>query len=214
MVPEMKNLLFWFRIWLIKKTSLGVCVYYIPSNMYFFNKTKQNNKIKPTTTPTTTTKNKPKKSFGLLLCRWLWLIKEVLHGMESSELTLANSPWVCANTDEKGGKFMTLKWQIPLYLHLQWLSGQEKESVNVLSKMTLTFEIAFIKVTQTAQTFNWALLPYHRDVHPALGSSWVLHGSKCTASARCFQYDEESGWSFPKVLSSKPSRKKGFGDSC
>lgn len=121
MVPGMKNLAFWFRTWPIKRASLAVCVYY-PLKRYFC--------------------GLEKLPFGFPLCRWLADKRDASWDGQLRAHT-TKSPRVCANTDQRGGKSMTLKWQIPLYLHLQWLSGQEKESVNVLSKMTLTFKNCF-----------------------------------------------------------------------
>lgn len=63
---------------------------------------------------------------------------------------------------------MTLKQQIPLDLHLQSLSCQEKGSVNVLSKMTLTCKNCFYPGHQGAQSFSWVLLPDHGDAQPVL----------------------------------------------
>lgn len=108
-----------------------------------------------------------------------------------------HSPWVCANTDEKRGKSMTLRWQIPLYLHLQWLSGQEKKVWMCWARWLWLLKIAFIKVMLAAQTFN-----YHGEGFHACSSPLVLPGSNTTTVVRCSPCDGETGWTFPEVLSS------------
>lgn len=123
--------------------------------------------------------------------------------MESWELTL-QIPHRPALTLMRGWKSMTLKRQIPLYLHLQSLSCQEKESVNVLSKMTLTFKNSFYPGHARSPKFYLGAAPWPQRCSPCprllfgFTRDWRTHG---------VLHVTESGHLLPKVFSSHWEKK-------
>lgn len=130
--------------------------------------------------------------------------------MESSELTL-QIPHGPVLTLMRGRKSTTLKRQIPLDLHLQSLPCQEKGSVNVLSKMTLTFRKRFYPGHARSPKFSLGAAPWPRGCSACpgllLGLTWDYTGVKNT---QWFVSDRESGHLFPKVFSSHWAKQNVF----
>lgn len=154
----MKNLPFWFRIWSMKRASLGVCAHNPFKYILLWFK-------KPT--------------FWFPLCRWLWLVNEVLHRMESSELTLpVPRGSVLTLMKEAGGGGI---WHYNDGFHYTCtFSGclvRKKKVWMCWARWLWLSETAFKKVAQAAQTFNWVPSPFHGDACPALLLPLALYGA-------------------------------------